>query len=307
MSTSVKEQFVTMIHELQDHLCSVLEREDGDGIFITDTWERSGGGGGITRVMSNGTVFEKAGINTSVVYGTVTDAMRKQLNISGEQWFACGISSVIHPANPWVPTVHFNYRYFELHDAAGTLIDYWFGGGADLTPYYLVEEDIINFHTVYKQQCDLFDTSFYPSFKQSCDTYFINKHRNHEARGVGGIFYDYKRPTNSMSANNWIALASACGYGFVAAYMPIVQKRKQQAFTAQQKHWQEIRRGRYVEFNLVHDRGTLFGLHTNGRTESILMSLPPTVRFEYHDKPTANSPEAQLLAVLQQPKNWVKL
>ena len=305
-TTAFKEQWIAFIHDLQDAICEKLEAVDGKEKFIEDKWERGeNGGGGKTRVISNGNVFEKGGVNTSVVYGEVTDTMRKQLQISGEQWFACGLSLVIHPMNPMVPTVHCNYRYFELYEK-GEVIDRWFGGGTDLTPYYLFEEDAIHFHQTYKNVCDKFDPGFYAEFKKTCDDYFVNTHRDNERRGIGGIFYDHKKPNQKQDAAFWMDLAKACGYAFIDAYIPIVEKRKALSFNEQQKYWQEIRRGRYVEFNLVHDRGTIFGLKTNGRTESILMSLPSTVRFDYNYQPAEGSEEASLLYACRYPRNWIE-
>jgi coproporphyrinogen III oxidase len=301
-----KEQWIGFIHDLQDAICNALETADGKAKFIEDKWERGeNGGGGKTRVTSNGNVFEKGGVNTSVVYGEVTDTMRKQLQISGEQWFAAGLSLVIHPFNPFVPTVHCNYRYFELYEK-GEVIDRWFGGGTDLTPYYLFEEDAIHFHQTYKNVCDQFDPTFYAEFKKTCDDYFVNTHRDNERRGIGGIFYDHKKPNEKCGLEFWMNLGKACGNAFLEAYIPIVEKRKETAFNEQHKYWQEIRRGRYVEFNLVHDRGTIFGLKTNGRTESILMSLPPTVRFDYNYQPAEGSAEAVLLKACQHPRNWIE-
>ena len=301
----IKEKFIAFIHQLQNDICAALEQCDGKAFFKKEEWKREDGGGGITKVISNGNVFEKGGVNTSVVHGLVTDAMRKQLQMEGHTWFACGISSVIHPGNPLVPTVHFNYRLFELYNEKGDTIDRWFGGGTDLTPYYLFEEDAVQFHLAFKNACDLFDKGFYPQFKKDCDNYFVNHHRNNERRGIGGIFYDHQRESVGKDSLFWLDFAKACGYAFLKAYIPIVDKRKNLAFTPQQKYWQEIRRGRYVEFNLIHDRGTLFGLKTNGRTESILMSLPPTVRFEYDYQPASGTPEEELLQVCLHPKEWV--
>lgn len=302
---SIKDQFISLIHNLQDTICLALEQSDGKAKFFEENWQREGGGGGKTRVIANGNVFEKGGVNTSVVYGDVTDAMRKQLKIEGHSWFACGISSVIHPLNPFVPTVHFNYRMFELYDAAGNTIDRWFGGGTDLTPYYLFEEDAKHFHETFKKSCDKSDPGFYQTFKKQCDDYFVNTHRNNERRGIGGIFYDYQHADKNKDEHFWLNFASNCGFAFLDAYIPIVEKRKNTAYTSQHKHWQEIRRGRYVEFNLVHDRGTLFGLKTNGRTESILMSLPPTVRFEYGYQPQPGTEEDKLWQVCLHPKDWL--
>ena len=255
-----------------------------------------------------------------MVFGEVTDVMRKQLKIEGDTWFAAGISLVIHPKNPFVPTIHANYRMFEVYDkgvsqvpplggeGATSLGDggaRWFGGGTDLTPYYLFDEDAIHFHQTYKNACDGFDVTFYPTFKKECDNYFVNYHRNNERRGIGGIFYDHQIPGENHDVNFWMDFAKACGYAFMDAYIPIVNKRKDLPFTETHKHWQEIRRGRYVEFNLVHDRGTIFGLKTNGRTESILMSLPPTVRFEYDYKPEPGSEEDKLWQACLEPREWI--
>ena len=303
---NTKTQWISLIHQLQNDICAALEACDGKARFVEDTWDRPEGGGGKTRVISNGNVFEKGGVNSSVVFGKVTDTMRSQLKINGDQWFACGMSIVIHPSNPFVPTVHCNYRMFELYDTKGTVIDRWFGGGTDLTPYYLFQEDAKHFHGIYKKICDSFDKNFYPVFKEECDNYFVNLHRNNERRGIGGIFYDHQRPdTAGKDVQFWISFAKACGYGFIDSYIPIAEKRKATTYTAVHKYWQEIRRGRYTEFNLVHDRGTIFGLRTNGRTESILMSLPPTARFEYNYQPAAGSAEADLTDACLHPRNWV--
>jgi coproporphyrinogen III oxidase len=302
---SIKQTWIAYIHDLQNRICAALEEVDGSAQFVEDAWERPEGGGGKTRVIANGAVFEKGGVNTSVVFGEVTDAMRTGLKINGAKWFACGLSLVLHPVNPFVPTVHCNYRMFELYNEQDEVIDRWFGGGTDLTPYYLFEEDARHFHQTYKNVCDKFDASFYPKFKEVCDNYFVNHHRNGERRGIGGIFYDYQRANENRNVDFWMDFGKACGDAFIEAYIPIVQKRKETFFTPEHKHWQEIRRGRYVEFNLVHDRGTLFGLKTAGRIESILMSLPPTVRFEYNYQPEEGSPEAVLLDACLHPRDWV--
>jgi coproporphyrinogen III oxidase len=302
---SVKENWISYISDLQNRICAALEKADGRAKFMEDAWERKEGGGGKTRVIANGNVFEKGGVNTSVVFGDVTKAMQVQLKIEGARWFACGLSLVLHPVNPFLPTVHCNYRMFELYDENQELIDRWFGGGTDLTPYYLFEEDAKHFHGVYKNVCDRFDPAFYPEFKQACDDYFVNTHRDNERRGIGGIFYDYRRASENHDTDFWMDFGKACGDAFTEAYLPIVEKRKDLSYTEGNKHWQEIRRGRYVEFNLVHDRGTLFGLKTNGRIESILMSLPPTVRFEYDYQPEEGSEESKLLEACLHPKNGV--
>jgi coproporphyrinogen III oxidase len=302
---NIKENWIGYIEGLQNRICTTLEECDGKAKFIEDQWQRAEGGGGKTRVISGGNVFEKGGVNTSVVFGSVSEAMKTQLKINGAKWFACGLSLVLHPVNPFVPTVHCNYRMFELYNEKDEVIDRWFGGGTDLTPYYLFEEDAKHFHQTYKNVCDEFDLSFYPIFKKNCDDYFVNTHRNNERRGIGGIFYDYQKPSENKNVNFWMNFSKACGDAFLPAYLPIVEKRKICSFTDKNKYWQEIRRGRYVEFNLIHDRGTLFGLKTNGRTESILMSLPPTVRFEYNYQPEKGSEEEKLLQACLQPREWV--
>ncbi|RQO30598.1 oxygen-dependent coproporphyrinogen oxidase [Taibaiella sp. KBW10] len=308
-----KNTWIDFIHDLQNRICTALEACDGSATFVEDLWERPEGGGGKTRVISNGAVFEKGGVNTSIVHGMVSDVMRKQLQIEGHSWFACGLSLVIHPKNPFVPTTHANWRYFELYDAAGNICDCWFGGGADLTPYYLDREDAMHFHGTLKKALDPFDKALYPVLKKQCDHYFNNTHRGFEMRGIGGVFYDHVKPDvafqqalpdTKLSLDSLFAFQQANGNCFTDAYIPIVEKHKHKPYTAENKYWQEIRRGRYVEFNLIHDRGTIFGLKTNGRTESILMSLPPTVRFDYNYQPAENSPEALLLDACQYPKDW---
>lgn len=304
----LKERFIRYIHSLQDTICAGLEAVDGTARFRSDKWTRPEGGGGITRVIANGNVFEKGGVNTSVVHGEVNETMRKQLGIHGATWFACGLSLVIHPLNPFVPTIHCNYRMFELYDEKGNLTDRWFGGGTDLTPYYLFEEDARHFHQTYKDACDRYSSELYPLFKENCDNYFVNWHRNAERRGIGGIFYDYRRavPEKNMDDEFWFSFSQSCGHAFLPAYLPIVERRRFTPYDNQQRKWQEIRRGRYTEFNLVHDRGTLFGLKTNGRIESILMSLPPTVRFEYDYQPAAGSEEEKLLRACLEPRDWLR-
>ncbi|MCH8554894.1 MAG: oxygen-dependent coproporphyrinogen oxidase [Schleiferiaceae bacterium] len=299
-----KEQFTTFIHELQDRICAALEKVDGGGKFVEDAWERPGGGGGKTRILRNGTVIEKGGVNTSVVYGELPQLMQERLNASEAQFFACGISLVIHPKNPMVPTVHANFRFFELYDENGDVKDAWFGGGADLTPYYLFEEDAVHFHQTLKSACDPFGEELYPNYKKECDTYFRNTHRD-ESRGIGGVFFDYLKADEQHTLDDWMAFTTAVGDSFIQAYCPIVARRKALPYNQRALDWQGIRRGRYVEFNLIHDRGTLFGLKTNGRIESILMSLPATASWEYNHHPEEGSPEAQLLEVLVTPRDWV--
>ena len=285
----------------------MLAEEDGKEIFVTDEWERAEGkgGGGITRTIANGNVIEKGGVNTSVVYGKVTDKMRRHLKIEGSKWFACGLSLVIHPVNPYVPTVHANWRYFELYDEEGNVMDRWFGGGTDLTPYYLFEEDAKHFHQTIKNAMDHFGEDLYPKYKKWCDEYFTNTHRNNEMRGIGGVFYDHLRPADEAEAEELLKFQQANCDVFLDAYLPIVKKRKDIPYTSREIEWQEIRRGRYVEFNLIHDRGTLFGLKTNGRTESILMSLPPRARWIYNYEPEPGSKEYELLQVCLHPVDWI--
>jgi coproporphyrinogen III oxidase len=304
---SFRENWIDFIHGLQDKICIELEVTDGKAKFKEDRWERTeNGGGGITRFIENGIVFEKGGVNTSVVFGNVSDAMRTQLKIEGSKWFACGLSLVLHPLNPFVPTVHANWRYFELYNEQNEIIDRWFGGGTDLTPYYFFKEDAIHFHSTLKQTLDPFGEKLYPLYKNECDCYFSNHHREEEMRGIGGIFYDYLRPENKDEAERLFSFQLANGNAFLNAYLPIVEKRRLLPFGEREIKWQEIRRGRYVEFNLIHDRGTLFGLKTNGRTESILMSLPPRARWQYNYSPEPGSKEDELLQVCLHPKEWIE-
>lgn len=304
---SFRDKWIGYIHQLQDSICQSLEHIDGKARFITDEWKREGGGGGITKVIADGAVFEKGGVNTSVVWGKVTDTMRAQLKIEGAKWFASGISLVIHPLNPYVPTTHANWRYFELYDEEGNVTDRWFGGGSDLTPYYLFEEDARHFHGTLKKAMDPFGADRYREYKQWCDQYFVNTHRSGEMRGIGGVFYDHLRPVDEAAADELLAFQQAGGNAFLPAYTPIVLRRKDTSYGEREKEWQEIRRGRYVEFNLVHDRGTLFGLKTQGRTESILMSLPPRARWAYNYQPLPGTPEAELLNACLHPREWVDL
>jgi coproporphyrinogen III oxidase len=302
-----RERWIHYVYELQERICHAIEHEDGKSVFQTDDWQRAEGkgGGGRTRIISNGNVFEKGGVNTSVVYGHVTDTMRKSLNLDGEKWFACGLSLVLHPVNPYVPTVHANWRYFELYNGEDYVIDRWFGGGTDLTPYYLFEEDAKHFHGTLQNTLDPFGKDLYPAYKKQCDAYFVNQHRNKETRGIGGVFYDHLRADNETALEQLMLMQQANGDSFLSAYLPIVQKRKNTLYGEKEIEWQEIRRGRYVEFNLIHDRGTIFGLKTNGRTESILMSLPPRARWEYNHVPEAGSEEEKLMQVCLHPVEWI--
>lgn len=300
----MKEQFFAYIENLQDAITSKLEAVDGKATFKEDNWTREEGGGGRTRVIENGAIFEKGGVNISKVFGELPESLRKQFGVEEGNFFACGLSLVLHPINPFVPTVHANWRYFEMYNSSGDIVTQWFGGGQDLTPYYLFEEDAMHFHSVCKNACDKHNDGFHQKFKETCDTYFWNKHRN-EARGLGGVFFDYLKETEEFTIQDRYNFVTEVGNSFLESYVPIVESRKEIEYTKEQKDWQEVRRGRYVEFNLVHDRGTLFGLKTNGRIESILMSLPPTVQWVYNQHPEENSEEAKLLEVLANPKDWV--
>ncbi|CAG8975557.1 hypothetical protein HYALB_00005625 [Hymenoscyphus albidus] len=296
----------------QKEIVRELEAVDGQK-FRVDTWTREKGGGGISCVLQDGNVFEKAGVNISIVYGTLPrpaiEKMRvnhKAMDASVESldFFAAGLSMVLHPINPMAPTVHLNYRYFETANPDGTSNAWWFGGGTDLTPSYLFDEDAIHFHKTIKDACDKHDKSYYPRFKEWCDKYFFNKHRS-ESRGIGGIFFDDLDGTEKDQENTF-AFAQSCLKAFLPSYLPIINKRKDMPYTEKEKEWQQIRRGRYVEFNLVHDRGTAFGLNTpSARVESILMSLPLTASWRYMYEPEKGSREQRLVDILREPKEWV--
>ena len=300
----MKDQFYKYIETLQDAITTTIEELDGVAKFKEDIWKRDEGGGGKTRVIENGAVFEKGGVNVSAVYGKLPEALTKQFKVDEGDFFACGLSLVLHPKNPFIPTVHANWRYFEMYNSQGEIVTQWFGGGQDLSPYYLFNEDAIHFHTVCKKVCDNYQEEFYPIFKKNCDDYFWNTHRN-EARGIGGLFFDYLKETDMFTMQDRFDFVTAVGNSFLESYVPIVEKRKNMSYEKSHKDWQEIRRGRYVEFNLVHDRGTLFGLKTNGRIESILMSLPPSVQWKYNYSPEKDSEEQKLIEILTNPKEWV--
>ncbi len=300
----MKEQFLAYIKNLQNEITSALEEIDGKAKFKEDKWIREEGGGGRTRVIENGAVFEKGGVNISEVFGKLPESMQTYFGVKDADFFACGLSLVLHPKSPMVPTVHANWRYFEMYDSEGNVVDSWFGGGQDLTPYYLFGEDAKHFHQVCKTACDKHKEGFYETYKKRCDEYFWNAHRE-EARGIGGLFFDYLKKTATMTMQDWYNFVTEVGDSFLDCYLPIVQKRKELPYTEENRTWQEIRRGRYVEFNLVHDKGTLFGLKTNGRIESILMSLPPVVQWKYDHQPEAGSEEEKLVEVLRNPKDWI--
>lgn len=302
----MKEKFYSYIQNLQNSICLELEKTDGKAHFHEDVWQREEGGGGKTRIIQNGNVFEKGGVNISAVHGKLPETMQNYFGVKNANFYACGLSLVIHPKSPLAPTVHANWRYFEMYNQQNKMVDSWFGGGLDLTPYYLFKEDAIHFHQTCKAACDKHDTTFYNTYKKKCDEYFYNSHRK-EARGIGGLFFDYCKATTNKTMQDWYNFVTEVGNSFIHAYVPIVEKRKNLPYTAKQKNWQEIRRGRYVEFNLVHDKGTLFGLKTNGRIESILMSLPAHVQWVYNHQPKAGSEEEKLVNILQKPINWANL
>ena len=319
--TDSKERVKQYVQQLQDNICQGLEELDGKAQFQEDNWQREEGGGGRSRVIKDGGVFEQGGVNFSEVWG---DSLPPAILVQhpeavGQKFYATGTSMVLHPRNPYVPTVHLNYRYFE----AGNV--WWFGGGVDLTPYYPFKEDAVHFHQTIKQACDKHHPEYYPAFKRWCDQYFYLKHRQ-EARGIGGIFFDYQDDNSKLYCGSdhnspadlysnevgnvtrsWeelFAFIQSCGNSFLPAYAPIVEQRKNSEYGERERNFQLYRRGRYVEFNLVYDRGTIFGLQTNGRTESILMSLPPVVRWEYGYSPEPGTPEAELYEVYLKPQNW---
>ena len=297
----LRERAAEFFFGLQDDICAALEQLDGQASFREDRWERDGGGGGRTRVLEGGALFEKAGVNYSAVHGHFEDAFAAKMPVGeGTQFFASGVSLVLHPLSPMVPTVHANFRYLERGSGG------WFGGGSDLTPYYPYREDVLHFHRTLKEACDRSDPAFYPRFKKWCDEYFFLKHRD-EARGVGGVFFDYltgaaegpllgadaKTADKGRGIEFVFRFVQAVGRAFLPAYLPIAERRRDESYGEREREFQLIRRGRYVEFNLVYDRGTHFGLETRGRTESILMSLPPLVRWVYDYQPEPGSREAE--------------
>ncbi len=301
----MKDRATDFFRELQDTLCASLESVDGHRRFVEDAWsyepgDGPGDGGGRSRVLSDGAVFEKAGVNVSALTGELSPRLVERLQVVDRRFFATGISLVVHPESPWVPTVHMNLRYLQLYDAKDVAGRAWFGGGADLTPYYPDEEAAVAFHRAMKDACDPYGADAYARFKRACDEYFYLPHRG-EARGIGGIFFDYldDEPERTFE------MVRRVGESFNRVYREIVEQRKSRSWTEDQRQWQLHRRGRYVEFNLIHDRGTLFGLETKGRTESILMSLPPLVRWTYGHEPEPGSPEAQLLVWLKSPRDWL--
>ena len=293
----------TYLLQLQDSICAALEREDGSGHFQEDPWTRPEGGGGRSRVMSAGAVFEKAGVGFSHVTGTSlpASATATRPELAGKSFQALGVSLVLHPLNPYIPTVHLNVRFFIAGEGADAV--WWFGGGFDLTPYYGFTADCIHWHRTARAACEPFGADLHPRFKKWCDDYFFLKHRQ-EARGIGGLFFD---DFNALGFTRSFALMRSIGDAFLPAYLPIVQQRKATPYSQRERDFQLYRRGRYVEFNLVWDRGTHFGLQSGGRTESILMSLPPLVAWHYNWQPTLGTPEAQLMAEFFKPRDWAEV
>ena len=293
---SIRSRASAYFQELQDRVCAALEELDGRGRFREDLWQRPGGGGGCTRVLEDGGVFEKAGVNFSDVAGQLAEELGRQIPGEGRDFTATGLSLVLHPRNPFVPTVHANFRFLTKGDKQ------WFGGGSDLTPYYPFREDVVHFHKTWKAVCGRHaGVADYVRFKEWCDEYFFLKHRD-EPRGVGGIFFDYLEGKQEET----FSFVRDCGAAFVDAYLPIARRRKDEPYGDRERAFQEFRRGRYVEFNLIYDRGTLFGLKTGGRVESIFMSLPPVVRWGYDYRPEPGSREAELNEYLR-PREWAEM
>lgn len=298
-----KEIIADRFLQLQQKICLALESEDGKGVFINEKWEREGGGGGITRILQHGNVIEKGGVNFSAVHGNLPENIQKALAINQSDFFATGVSIVIHPNSPLLPIIHMNVRYFEMANG-----EYWFGGGIDLTPHYVLKEDARWFHQQLKNTCDQFDSSYYPKFKKWADDYFFIPHRN-ETRGVGGIFFDRLNandaPGNSGGKQKLFDFVIAVGESFAPIYTHFMKMKKDLKFGENEKKWQLIRRGRYVEFNLVYDKGTKFGLDTNGRVESILMSLPEQANWFYNHVPEPGGKEAETLKLLKKGIDWL--
>ncbi|MFZ7146346.1 MAG: oxygen-dependent coproporphyrinogen oxidase [Bacteroidota bacterium] len=286
---------------LQDRICKGLESADGQGTFLEDKWVREEGGGGRTRILQSGSVIEKGGVNFSAVSGKAPGFLIQQLNASPDsEFFATGVSIVIHPGNPHVPIIHMNVRYFEMTGGIA-----WFGGGIDLTPHYVNQEDGRFFHGMLKQACDKHQSGYYSEFKKWADNYFYIKHRK-ETRGIGGIFFDQLKATSEITMNDRWEFVKEIGDSFLPVYTELIRRNRNEKFSEAEKNWQLLRRGRYVEFNLVYDRGTKFGLETDGRTESILMSLPKMASWEYNFSPNPGSPEENTLALLKKDIDWIK-
>jgi coproporphyrinogen III oxidase len=299
-----KEQIAAGYQQIQDDICRALEAVDGKAKFEEEKWERDGGGGGRTRIIQNGNIFEKGGVNFSAVHGQLPEQMQRALKVDKDEFFATGVSIVIHPNHPLVPIIHMNIRYFEMPAVDGTNSVRWFGGGIDLTPHYVIDKDAQYFHSQLKAVCDKFNSDFYSKFKPWADDYFFIKHRN-ETRGIGGIFYDKLVATDELSWETIFEFSKALGRSFIPTYTELVNRNRDKSFTDDQQQWQYQRRSRYTEFNLVYDAGTKFGLETNGRIESILMSLPPTAKWLYNYQPQPGSEEERTLSLLKKGIDWV--
>ncbi|RYE21907.1 MAG: oxygen-dependent coproporphyrinogen oxidase [Sphingobacteriales bacterium] len=301
-----KEQVAADYRAIQNEICIALEAADGLGMFQEEAWEREGGGGGFTRIIQNGNIFEKGGVNFSAVHGELPDGIKKALKVEENAFFATGVSIVIHPNNPWVPIIHMNIRYFEMpSDQPGHEPVRWFGGGIDLTPHYVIDGDAQYFHAYLKSVCDAYNHDLYHRFKLWADDYFFIKHRN-ETRGIGGIFYDRLTATEEFSWDSIFEFSKTLGRSFIPIYTELVKRNRNKPFTDDEQQWQYQRRSRYTEFNLVYDAGTKFGLETNGRVESILMSLPPTAKWVYNYQATAGSEEERTLSLLKKGINWAE-
>lgn len=298
-----KELIAEAYQQIQDEICAGLELADGTSEFEEESWQREGGGGGRTRIIQNGSVIEKGGVNFSSVHGKLPEIVQKSFGVIEDEFFATGVSIVIHPKHPWIPIIHMNIRYFEMIGESGKELS-WFGGGIDLTPHYVIEEDARFFHEELKTACDRFQPEFYSKFKKWADDYFFIKHRN-ETRGIGGIFYDRLNPKSTgLEWEDIFEFSKAVGRTFVPVYSELIQRNKNKVFTDEHKLWQYQRRSRYVEFNLVYDAGTKFGLETNGRIESILMSLPPQANWVYDFSASIGSEEEKTLNLLKKGINW---
>lgn len=296
----LKEKIAEEYQRIQDEICQALEALDGGAKFKEEIWEREGGGGGRTRIIQNGNILEKGGVNFSAVHGKLPEAIKKAFGVDCDDFFATGVSIVIHPNNPHVPIIHMNIRYFELNEEKR-----WFGGGIDLTPHYVVEEDARYFHQTLKGVCDKHQAHFYEEFRAWADNYFFIKHRE-ETRGIGGVFYDKLTPEKTgLTYEEIFEFSCDLGRSFAPMYANLVNKNRDKNFSAEEKDWQLLRRGRYVEFNLVYDSGTRFGLETNGRIESILMSLPAQANWFYNFTAKPDSAEAKTLALLKKGINWI--
>lgn len=295
----MKKQIISDFRLIQDSICRQLEKLDGKSKFLEDKWDREEGGGGISRVMQNGAVIEKGGVNFSAVHGELPQNIQKALKVSGSNFLATGVSIVIHPISPMLPIIHMNIRYFEIDSG-----EHWFGGGIDLTPHYVVEEDAVYFHQKLKECCDSYDKNYYPKFKKWADDYFHINHRK-ENRGIGGIFFDRLSSGSEEDLNQKFEFVKAVGNSFAPIYTELANRNLQKPYGNREKNWQLIRRGRYVEFNLVYDKGTKFGLDTSGRIESILMSLPLHASWPYNFQAEKDSEEEKTLHFLQKHTDWI--